>query len=128
MKYANGRRQGGKIIIGHQSVAEELAELFVLLQAGRSLLWRAAWTATHREPDRALFRCARIFCAEAALKICIGSMETFGGYGVMRDMPIQKYVRDALTMQHGEGTTRIQKLSLAKIMESRFEESVPLVG
>ena len=116
------------MIIKHQSVAEELAELFVLLQAGRSLLWRAAWTATHREPDRALFRCARIFCAEAAQKICIGAMEIFGGSGVMAGMPIQKHVRDVLTMQHGEGTTRIQKLSLAKIMESRFQEAVPLVG
>ncbi len=128
VKYANERRQGGKIIMKHQSVAEELAELFVLLQAGRSLLWRAAWTATHREPDRALFRSARIFCAETALKICLGALEIFGGYGVMREMPIQKYVRDALTMQHGEGTTRIQKLSLAKIMESRFQGAVPLVG
>lgn len=127
VRYANGRRQGGKIIMKHQAVAEELAELFTLLEAGRSLLWRAAWTATHREPDRALFRCARIFCAEAARKICIGAMETFGAYGVMREMPIQKLVRDALTMQHGEGTTRVQKLSLAKIMESRFEQSAPLV-
>jgi len=128
VKYANERRQGGKIIMEHQSVAQELAELLVLLQAGRSLLWRAAWTATHQEPDRALFRCARIFCSEAALKICIGAMEIFGGYGVMRDMPIQKYVRDALSMRHGEGTTRIQKLNLARIMESRFKDAVPLTG
>src|SRR3970282_107415 len=119
--YAGGRRQGGKTIIQHQSVAQDLAECYTLLEAGRSLLWRAAWTDTYQGVNPALTRVCRIYCAETSIKICITALQVFGGYGVMREMPIQKYLRDAITMEHGESTTRVVKLALAKLMESRFK-------
>jgi len=119
--YAGVRRQGGKFIVQHQSVAQDLAECYTLLEAGRSLLWRAAWTDTHKGGDPALTRVCRIYCAEAAIKICLTAVQVFGGYGVMREMPIQRYLRDAITMEHGESTTRVVKLALAKLMESRFK-------
>jgi acyl-CoA dehydrogenase len=126
--YAGGRRQGGKIIIQHQSVAQDLADCYTLLEAGRTLLWRTAWADAHKGADRALTRATHVFCTEASQKICLTALHVFGGYGVMREMPIQKYLRDAITMGHGESTVRVQKLALAKLMESRFKSGIPLLG
>lgn len=126
--YAGARRQGGKLIIQHQSVAQDLAECYTLLEAGRSLLWRTAWTDAHKGRDAALNRMCRIYCADAAIKICLTAFRVFGGYGVMCEMPIQKYVRDAISMEHGEATTRVVKLTLAKLMEERVKDGMPASG
>lgn len=126
--YAGVRRQGGKMIIQHQSVAQDLAECYTLLEAGRTLLWRNAWIDTYKGGDAALSRVCRIYCAEAAIKICLTALQVFGGYGVMREMPIQKYLRDAISMEHGESTTRVVKLALAKLMEGRLKAGTAASG
>ncbi|MEE9592055.1 MAG: acyl-CoA dehydrogenase family protein [Thermoplasmata archaeon] len=128
VKFANERFQGGKIIIQHQAVQSALADLYIALQAGRTLLWRTAWTSTYQEPDNVLGNACKAFCADAALKITIGAMELFGGVGVMRDLPLQKYVRDALVMlHHGGGTQAMIHLKIGKALESRYQRGLALV-
>jgi alkylation response protein AidB-like acyl-CoA dehydrogenase len=128
VKFANERVQGGKPIIQHQAVQNTLAELYVALQAGRTLLWRTAWTSTYKEPDAALAGACKVFCAEATRKITQGAMELFGGVGVMRDLPVQKYVRDSLIMlHHAGGTQSMVKLKIGKTLESRYQQGLPVV-
>jgi acyl-CoA dehydrogenase len=128
VKFANQRFQGGKIIIQHQAVQTALAELYVALQAGRTLLWRTAWTSTYKEPDTVLANACKAFCADAALKITIGAMELFGGVGVMRDLPMEKYVRDILVMQHHAGGTQsVVHMKIGKALESRYRQGLALV-
>ena len=93
--FAGERVQGGKRIIEHQAVSLSLAEMFVALQAGRSLLWRAAWELDNGRADRALATSCKVFCTEAAVEICHEALELFGGSGVMRELPMQKYYRDS---------------------------------
>ena len=121
VKFANERVQGGKVIIKHQAVQKALADLYVPLQAGRTFLWRTAWASTYKEPDALLANACKVFCAEAALKITIGAMELLGCVGVMRDMPMQKYVRDALVMlHHAGGTQSVDSLKIWKAPETRY--------
>lgn len=81
VKFANERVQGGKVIIKHQAVQKALADLYVPLQAGRTFLWRTAWTSTYKGPNALLANACKVFCAEAALNITIGAKELLGGVG-----------------------------------------------
>ena len=122
IRYANDRVQGGKRIIEHQSIAKELAELYQLLHAGRGLVWHAAWTVDTGNHDPALTGSCKVFCTEAALKICLSAMEMFGGSGVMRELPMQKYARDAMCLRHLEGTNNVNLLRIGKTLETRFNK------
>ena len=121
-KYATERIQGGKRIIEHQAVSIALAEMYIALQAGRSLLWRAAWTMDSNRMDRALTIACKIYCTEAAINICRNAVELFGGSGVMRELPLQKYYRDSLTLPHINGTNQINRMKIDAILESRVRE------
>ena len=100
--------------------------MYITLLAARTLMWRVAWTADHLGSDPALNHAARVFCGDAAHRICTGAMDIFGGYGVVRDMPVQKWVRDSLSILHGEGGHKIQRLLLGRLMENRFQQGLPL--
>ena len=129
VNHANGRRQGGKNIIQHQAVAHSIAEMYTSLQAARSLIWRAAWMVSHGEEiDRNLLKANRVFCAETALKIALHSMDLFGGYGVIRGVPIEKLVRDAIGIQHGEGGHKVLNLSIGREIETRLNAGRPWIG
>lgn len=129
VKFANERVQGGKVIIKHQAIQGALSDMYVPLQAGRTFLWRTAWTSTYKEPDTLLANACKIFCAEAALKITIGAMELLGGVGVMRDLPMQKYVRDSLMMMHHAGGTQaVAGLKVGRALEARYQQGLALVS
>ena len=122
MKYANERIQGGGPIIHHQAVAMDIAEMYQILQAGRSLLWRLAWSGDMDQVDPALMHSTKVFCTEAALKICLTALEIFGGSGVMRELPMQKYVRDAMVFQHMDGTQQINRIKVGRILATRLNQ------
>jgi len=122
IKYANERIQGGRPIIQHQAVAMMIAEMYQTLQAGRTLLWRLAWMGDMGQSDHALMHTTKVFCTEAALKICLIAMEVFGGSGVMRELPAQKFVRDAMVFQHMDGTQQVNRIKIGRILEHRSKE------
>ena len=121
-KYATERVQGGKHIIEHQAVALALADMYIHLQAGRSLLWRAAWTLDNNRMDRALLIACKLFFSEAAVRICRDAVELFGGSGVMRELPLQKYFRDALVLLHMDGTNQSNRVKIGAILDARVAE------
>ena len=121
-KYATERVQGGKRIIEHQAVALALADMYIHLQAGRSFLWRTAWTMDHNRTDRALVIACKIFCTESAVRICRDAVELFGGSGVMRELPLQKYFRDSLVLLHMGGTNQSNRIKVGAILDSRVAE------
>ena len=121
-KYATERIQGGKRIIEHQAVALALADMYIHLQAGRSFLWRAAWTMDNDRMDNALLVACKMFCTESAVRICRDAVELFGGSGVMRELPLQKYFRDSLVLLHMEGTNQSNRVKVGAILESRVAD------
>lgn len=120
-RYASERTQGGRRIIEHQAVAIALAEMYVALQAGRSMLWRAATALDDNRSDPALTTACKVFCTEAAVKICHSAVELFGGSGVMRELPLQKYMRDALVLLHMDGTNDLNRIKIGAILGAQTE-------
>ena len=107
IEYSGIRIQGGRRIIEHQAIGRLLAEIAIKLEVARTIVWKAAWVADHPDAvadrsitDLPLQTLARIYTAEAMQKVTVDAAEVFGAMGVMRDMPLHKYVQDALIFLH----------------------------
>src|SRR6266704_2973302 len=123
LDYAQLRVQGGRCIIEHQAIGAKLAGIAIRLEVARAAIWRAAWASDHPDaiadrslPELPLQTIARIFTAEAMLAAAKDAAECFGAMGVMRDLPLQKYVHDArVCLRSGEGSADAQ-LRLAEVL------------
>jgi alkylation response protein AidB-like acyl-CoA dehydrogenase len=105
------RVQGGRPIYQHQLVAHDLGAMRIKLQAARSFLLSVAWEYSHAPQfDAEISRAVRVFAADVALAVTQSAMFLFGGRGIMSDFPAEKYVRDALTLTHGNGTNPLMTL------------------
>ncbi len=132
LDYAQLRVQGGRRIIEHQAIGAKLAEIAIRLEVARAAVWQAAWAADHPEavadrslPDLPLATIARVFTAEAVYRVAKDAAEVFGAMGVMRDMPLQKYVRDALTFLRSGSGVSDAKLGIAETLAGYRRPSVP---
>jgi alkylation response protein AidB-like acyl-CoA dehydrogenase len=109
-EYAKARVQGGKPIIRHQAIALMLGDMRMRLEAARSYLYRVAW---HMDTDTPMDREARIlvktFSVETAVAVTQAAVEIFGGSGIMKEGPVEKYLRDAAVFVH-LGASRAHRL------------------
>jgi len=119
--YAKIRRQGGRNIIEHQAIGAKLADCAIMIELARNMIWKAAWAADHPDavsdrsvPDLPLHTIARVYTAQAVNKVTLLSAECFGAMGVMRDMPLQKYVHDGFVFANAEETDDAAKLGIAE--------------
>ena len=119
--YTKLRRQGGRSIIEHQPIGIFLADIATRLDAARSVVWKAAWAldnpgavGNRSVSALPLHHMARTFTSEAIVEVTERAAECFGAMGVMRDMPMQKYVGDALVFKHGEIGHSAAKLLIAE--------------
>jgi butyryl-CoA dehydrogenase len=123
LDYAQLRVQGGRRIIEHQAIGTKLAEVAVRLEVARAAIWQAAWACDHPEaiadrslPDLPLTRIAKVFASEAIYHATKDAAECFGAMGVMRDMPLQKHVHDALVCLHSGTSNSDTKLHIAEAL------------
>jgi len=102
IEYAKIRRQGGRNIVEHEGIGLKIADMSLKLEAARNLVWKAAWVSDN--PDAIANRSiadlpypvmAQMLAAESANEVTLLAAEHFGAMGVMRDMPLQKYVNDS---------------------------------
>jgi len=121
--YAQLRLQGGRRIIEHQAIGAKLAEITIRLEVARAAIWQAAWASDHAEafanrslPDLPLTSIAAVFSSEAIYRATKDAAECFGAMGVMRDMPLQKYVHDALLCLYSGAGNGDAKLRIAEAL------------
>lgn len=121
--YARLRVQGGRPLIEHQAIGTKLAEIAIKLEVARAAIWRAAWALDHPAavadgslPDLPLQTIAQIFASEMMVKATKDAAEIFGAMGVMRDMPLQKYIHDARVCLHSGNGNSDAKLRLAEVI------------
>jgi alkylation response protein AidB-like acyl-CoA dehydrogenase len=119
--YAKLRRQGGRNIIEHHAIGTKLANSAIKLELARTMIWKAAWVLDHPDAvadrsvsDLPLHTIARVYTAEAVHEVTLAAAECFGAMGVMRDMPLQKYVHDGLVFLHSETADEAAKLGIAE--------------
>jgi len=119
--YSKIRRQGGRNIIEHQAIGTKLADCTIKLELARGMIWKAAWLLDHPEavadrssPGLPFHVIARVYTAEAVNEVALLAAECFGAMGVMRDMPLQKYVHDSMVFLHADDADGAAKLAVAE--------------
>ncbi len=123
LDYAGIRVQGGQRIVEHQAIGTLLADMALRLEMARTMVWKAAWVADNPSAvaDRSvaelpLHTLARVYTAEAMHKVALEAAEVFGAMGVMRDMPMHKYVQDAQIFLHSGMSPGDGKLRIAEVL------------
>jgi acyl-CoA dehydrogenase len=116
-EYAKERIQFGRPIASRQAIGFKLADMAMTMDAARMLVWRAAWMATAGVPFlRAEGSMAKCFPSDVAMKVTLEAIQILGGYGYMREFPVEKWARDAKIFQIFEGTNEIQRIVIARAL------------
>ncbi|MBA9027902.1 MULTISPECIES: acyl-CoA dehydrogenase [Bacillaceae] len=116
VEYAKGRVQFGKPIAAQQGVGFKLAEMATSVEAARLLTYQAAWLESEGFPYGKESAMSKLFAGDTAMKVTTEAVQVFGGYGYMKDYPVERYMRDAKITQIYEGTQEIQKLVISRML------------
>jgi acyl-CoA dehydrogenase len=109
VKYAKERETFGQPLYAHQAVSHMIADMAVAYEAARLLVWQSAWIVEVGTPNARLSATAKIFAADMAMRTAVDAVQVFGGYGYMREYPVEKLMRDVKVFQIYEGTSQILK-------------------
>jgi alkylation response protein AidB-like acyl-CoA dehydrogenase len=114
LAYAKNRVQFGKPIAELQAIQFMLAEMATQIEAARLLVWRAAYLKDKGQPFRMEASMAKMFASEMGERVCHQAIQILGGYGYMREYPVERMYRDIRLMEIGEGTSQVQRLVIAR--------------
>jgi hypothetical protein len=114
LSYSKQRRQFGKPIAEFQAIRYKLADMATEIEASRLLTYRACWLADHRQPVTKASSMAKLFASETAVRVSNEALQVHGGYGFIKDYPVEKFYRDAKLMTIGEGTSEVQRLVISR--------------
>ena len=112
--YAKERVTFDLPIAMHQGVSFLIADMATEIEAARLLTWQAAWLLDRGTRSTLYSSFAKRFAADAAMKVTTDTVQVFGGYGYMKEYPVEKLMRDAKLFQIYEGTSQIQRLVIAR--------------
>lgn len=113
-EYGRQRIQFGQPIAMNQAIYFLLADMATDIEAARLLTWKAAWLADQGKRNTKEASFAKAFAADLAMRAATDAVQIFGGYGYMKDYPVEKLMRDAKLLQIFEGTSQIQRMVIAK--------------
>ena len=114
LRYAQEREQFGRPIGRFQAIQFKLADMATEIEAGRGLVYKAAWLKDQGRPFAQQAAIAKLYTGELARRACNESLQIHGGYGFMDEYPISRFYRDAKVLEIGEGTNEIQRLVIAR--------------
>ncbi len=114
LKYAKQRKQFGRPISEFQAIQHKLADMATAIEASRLLTYRAGWLKDQGKSVNKESAMAKLFASEAAVDICNEAVQIHGGYGFIKDYPVEKFYRDVKLCTIGEGTSEIQRLVIAR--------------
>jgi acyl-CoA dehydrogenase len=116
--YARERRQFGRAINEFQAIQFKLADMETSTAAARELLYKACAMADQNHPQRAKYSSmAKVFCSDTAMAVTVEAVQVLGGYGYVREYPVERMMRDAKITQIYEGTNEIQRLVIARTLK-----------
>jgi alkylation response protein AidB-like acyl-CoA dehydrogenase len=112
--YARQRHQFGKPIAEFQAIRFMLADMATKIDAAALLVYRAAWLKDRGERTTKESAMAKLFASEIGVEVADKALQVFGGYGYVKDFPVEKYYRDMKLCTIGEGTSEIQRIVIAR--------------
>jgi acyl-CoA dehydrogenase len=113
-EYSKERVQFGKPISALQAVQFMLADMAIKVEGARLLCWKAAWMHDHGMQNSKESAIAKCYAGDIAMQVTTDAVQVLGGYGYMKEYPVEKYMRDAKLHQIWEGTAQIQRLVIAR--------------
>ncbi|MBN1847646.1 MAG: acyl-CoA dehydrogenase family protein [Deltaproteobacteria bacterium] len=119
IRHISQRKQFGQKISSFQAIRFKIAEMGTLIEAGRSLYYRAAWSVDSGKEDHSLIAMAKWFCAYNAVNITQEALQMHGGYGYFNEYDIARFYRDSKILEIYEGTREIEKVVIANAMLGR---------
>ena len=114
LNYANERKQFGKPISKFQVNAFKLADMALKIELARNLLYKACWLKDTDQPFAKEAAMSKLYCSEIAREVTDEALQLHGGYGLMKDYPIERFYRDQRLLQIGEGTSEIQRFVISR--------------
>lgn len=114
LQYSATRKQFGQAIAEFQGIQFQLSDMATELEAGRHLVYHAAWLAQNDRPYGKEAAMAKLFCSELAMRNTTKAIQVHGGYGYTKDYPVERMFRDAKIGEIGEGTSEIQRIVIAR--------------
>lgn len=114
LRYVGERKQFGRTIGTFQAVQFKLADMATEIELARTLVHKAAWLKDQGQPYGKIAGMAKLFASEAAVRAADQAIQIHGGYGYIREYPVERFYRDAKLLEIGEGTSEIQRLVIAR--------------
>ena len=114
LAYSQMRRQFGHELAHFQAIQFKLADMAMEVELARTMVLKAAWLKDQRREYAKEAAMAKLYASEAAMRASLEAVQIHGGYGYMRDYPVERYMRDAKLLVIGEGTSEIQRLVIAR--------------
>jgi alkylation response protein AidB-like acyl-CoA dehydrogenase len=125
LEYAKSRETMGKPIAEHQLIAAKLAEMETKCEAARGLLYKVGMAIDEGiEPLTKLSAMTKLFCGDTAMEVTTEAVQILGGYGYMKEYPVERMMRDAKITQIYEGTQEIQRIVIAREMVKEARASL----
>ena len=119
LRYSQQRVAFGQPIANFQAVQFMMADMAINIEAMKLLTYKAAWLVDQGQSPNAISSYAKAFGADACMKITTDAVQIFGGYGYMKEYPVEKLMRDAKLVQIYEGTSQIQRVIIARDLLKR---------
>jgi alkylation response protein AidB-like acyl-CoA dehydrogenase len=120
LAYTSGRVQGGKPVLEHDDIGVQFAEMYSQMEAARTYVFRAAWASDHAEPfDPKMAAMPKLIASQVAFEVTRGSLEMFGGSAVMKEIGMEKLMRDATIFLHSDGTNTVMRKKVAADLRNR---------
>ncbi len=114
IKYSKQRKQFDQPIANFQAIQFKLADMAMRLDAGRLLGYRAAWLKDTNQPVHREASMAKLFCSQMANYVCNEAVQIHGGYGYIKEYPVERYFRDARVTELYEGTSEAQRMVISR--------------
>jgi len=115
-EYSKERVQFGKPISSFEAVQHMLADMATKIEASKNLLYYAAWLLDRGKPFEKFASMGKLYASETAMEVSIKAVQIFGGYGYMKDYPVERYMREAKLFEIIEGTSEIQRGIIANFV------------
>jgi butyryl-CoA dehydrogenase len=116
VEYAKERHQFGKPIAANQGISFKLADMATSIEASRLLTYQAAWLESEGLPYGKASAMSKLLAGDTAMNVTTEAVQIFGGYGYMKDYPVERFMRDAKITQIYEGTQEIQRLVISRML------------
>jgi alkylation response protein AidB-like acyl-CoA dehydrogenase len=114
VKYAKEREQFGQAIANFQAISFKIADMATEIEAAELLLFQAAYLKNNNQKVTTQAAMAKYYASEVSVRVSTEAVQIFGGYGYIKEYPVEKFYRDSKLCTIGEGTSEIQKLVIAR--------------